>query len=421
MCGRLDSLVDAMAPLRGIAYMALICIVLANWAVKAQAHVVQEIYGVASSDGAVLRLDLLLDATYGLPDGNDPFAPQPRRDWLFSLSPREHEQLRQNSRKLIESILVLSSATEHDPPREIPFALSFPDYDSMPQSFPKLMSGGAYLTVRLEAPLPADGPLQIEQVNREYPYLVVNVLRVDDGEPEYLIAYAGEGPVSLPFVREQRSEYSAPKTQARQQTVAPSVDPQSADPQSLKPSIMLSWSSIKFFLIEGYRHVIPYGWDHILFIAALCLLSFEWRALVEQSLLFTLAHSLTLALAIQGFVRLPASIVEAIIALSIAWMAIENLFVTRVKPMRLAMIGGFGLIHGLGFAYVLGNRISESGRFYQALLFTNLGVELAQLTVIACIFLVFHTCVPIARLPLVQKCVSACIAAVAIVLFATRL
>ncbi|MCA9158933.1 MAG: HupE/UreJ family protein [Planctomycetales bacterium] len=63
--------------------------------------------------------------------------------------------------------------------------------------------------------------------------------------------------------------------------------------------------------------------------------------------------------------------------------------------------GCFGLIHGLGFAYVLGNRISESERFYQALLFTNLGVELAQLTVIACVFLVFHICVPITRMPLV--------------------
>ncbi|MEZ6076876.1 MAG: HupE/UreJ family protein [Pirellulaceae bacterium] len=222
--------------------------------------------------------------------------------------------------------------------------------------------------------------------------------------------------MSLPFVRVKRSESSAPKTQAKQQAVA-----QLAAAQPLKPSTMLSWSSIKFFLIEGYRHVIPYGWDHILFIAALCLLSFEWRALVEQSLLFTLAHSLTLALAIQGVVRLPASIVEAIIALSIAWMAIENLFVTRVKPMRLALIGGFGLIHGLGFAYVLGNRISESGRFYQALLFTNLGVELAQLTVIICMFLVFYTCVPSTRMPLVQKCVSACIAVVAIILFTTRL
>lgn len=414
-------MIDAMARLRSIAYVTLIFIVLATWAEKVRAHVVQEIYGVASSDGTTLRFDILLDATYGLPDGNDPFAPQPRRDWLFSLSPREHEQLRENSRKLLESILFLSTSTEQDPPSEIPFTLSFPDYDSMPPAFPKLMSGGAYLTVRLEAPLPQDGPVQLEQVNRQYPYVIVNVLRVDDGEPEYLIAYAEEGPVSLPFAREQRSESSTPTAQAEQEPGTQSAGAPSAGAQRLKRGAMLSWPSIGFFLNEGYRHVIPYGWDHLLFIAALCLLSFEWRALVEQSLLFTLAHSLTLALAIQGVVRLPAGIVEAIIALSIAWMAIENLFVTRVKPVRLAMIGGFGLIHGLGFAYVLGNRISESGRFYQALLFTNLGVELAQLTVIACMFLVFNTCVPIAHRPLVHKFASACIAVVAIVLFATRL
>ncbi len=376
-----------------------------------EAHVVQEIYGVASSDGTVLRFDILLDATYGIPDGNDPLAPQPRRDWLFSLSPEEHEQLRENSRTLIESILSLSSATEHDPQQKVRFTLSFPDYVSMPPRFPELMSGGAFLTVRLEAPLPQTGQLSIEQVNREFPYVVVNVLRVGEHEQEYLIVYAEEGPVSLPFVREQRSEVSVLDVREEQPPVA----------QSPKPRTILSWSSILFFLNEGYRHVIPYGWDHILFISALCLLSFHWRALLEQSLLFTVAHSLTLALAIQGVIRLPASIVEAIIALSIGWMAIENLFVNRVKPMRLAMIGGFGLIHGLGFAYVLGNRISESGRFYQALLFTNLGVELAQLTVIACMFLVFRACIPIARVPLVQKCASGCIAVVACILFITRL
>lgn len=417
----LVSLIDALAPVRGIVYLTIICTVLAVCVENAEAHVVQEIYGVASSDGTVLRFDILLDATYALPDGNDPFAPQPRRDWLFSLSPKEHEQLREISRALIESTLSVSSATEHGPARKIPFTLSFPDYDSVPPHFPKLMSGGAYLTVRLEAPLPQDGPLQIEQVNREYPYVVINILRGDDSESEYLIAYAEEGPVSLPFVREQRSEYCAPDTSAEQHPVAQSLATQSSVAQPLKTAGMLSWSSIWFFLKEGYLHVIPYGWDHILFIAALCLLSFEWRALVEQSLLFTLAHSLTLALAIQGVVRLPAGLVEAIIALSIAWMAIENLFVTSVKPMRLAMIGGFGLIHGLGFAYVLGNRISESGRFYQALVFTNLGVELAQLTVIAGIFIVFHACVPTARMPVVQKCASACIAVVAMILFVTRL
>ncbi len=382
-----DCLIHTMAAVCRITYLTCLCMTIALCAGNVEAHVVQEIYGTVSSDGAVLRFDILLDATYGLPDGNNPLAPQPRREWLFSLSPTEHEQLRENSRALIESILSLSSATssatEHDPLRKIPFTLSFPDYASMPPHFPELMSGGAYITVRLEAPLPQDGPLQLEQVNREFPYIVMNVLKAGESESDYLIAYAEEGPVSLPFVRERRSEHSALDAEAEQPHVAhsPATQPHVAQlpsTHSSKLGKMLPWSSILFFLKEGYRHVIPYGWDHILFICALCLLSFQWRALLEQSLLFTLAHSLTLALAIQGVIRLPAGIVEAIIALSIGWMAIENLFVNRVKPMRMAMIGGFGLIHGLGFAYVLGNRISESGRFYQALLFTNLGVELAQ-------------------------------------------
>lgn len=387
------------------------CLVVVTGAGNVQAHVVQEIYGVASSDGAVLRLEILLDATYGLPDGYDPLAPQPPRDWLFSLTPQEHEQLRETSRALIESILSLSSATEHGPHRDISFALSFPDYVSQPPRFPTLMSGGAYVTVRLEAPLPEEGPIQVEQRDRAYPYIILNVLEPDESQSEYLMIYAGEGPVALPFVKTQRVEQPALQALGEQ--------PSAISPTKLSKS--LARSSIVFFLTEGYWHVIPYGWDHILFIASLCLLSFRWRDLLEQSLLFTLAHSLTLALAIRGVIRMPAGIVEAIIALSIGWMAIENLFVDKVKPMRRAMIGGFGLIHGMGFAYVLGNRINESGRFYEALFFTNLGVELAQITVIVFMFLVFRFCIPTARAPLAQKCASACIAVVAIAIFITRL
>ena len=84
-----------------------------------------------------------------------------------------------------------------------------------------------------------------------------------------------------------------------------------------------------------------------------------------------------------GFVALPSRIVEPLIALSIAYVAIENLLTNRVRPWRIALVFGFGLLHGLGFAGVLSDLGLPRGEFLTALLSFNLGVEAGQLTVIA--------------------------------------
>ena len=98
---------------------------------------------------------------------------------------------------------------------------------------------------------------------------------------------------------------------------------------------------------------------------------------------FTIAHSITLGLSIYGIVSLPSRIVEPLIALSIAYVAIENLVTRELKPWRLALVFMFGLLHGLGFAGVLRELGLPRDEFLTALLTFNLGVEGGQLTVIA--------------------------------------
>jgi hypothetical protein len=95
----------------------------------------------------------------------------------------------------------------------------------------------------------------------------------------------------------------------------------------------------------------------------------------------------TLALGIYGVVRISPAIVEPLIAASIVFVAVENLFTDRLQRWRPAVVFGFGLLHGLGFAGVLKEIGLPSSQFVTALIGFNLGVELGQLTVIAACFL----------------------------------
>jgi len=137
------------------------------------------------------------------------------------------------------------------------------------------------------------------------------------------------------------------------------------------------------YLGLGFTHIVPKGLDHILFVLGLFLLSASRRTLVWQVSAFTLAHTLTLGLAMNGVVAARPSIVEPLIALSIAYVAVENVFSARLRAWRVALVFAFGLLHGLGFAGVLGELGLPSGQFIPALVAFNLGVEGGQLTVIA--------------------------------------
>lgn len=142
-----------------------------------------------------------------------------------------------------------------------------------------------------------------------------------------------------------------------------------------------------FYLKLGVQHIVPFGLDHILFIICLCLLSSEFKAILWQATAFTVAHSVTLALSMKSIIALPSAIIEPIIALSIVFVAVENIIFNELKPWRIAIVFLFGLIHGLGFASVLNEVGLPRNKFLTSILGFNLGVELGQVFVIIMMFL----------------------------------
>lgn len=136
------------------------------------------------------------------------------------------------------------------------------------------------------------------------------------------------------------------------------------------------------FFVIGFTHILPHGLDHILFLLGLFFLTRSFGVLLFQMTLFTLAHSLTLGLSLYGIVSVPTQIVEIAIALSIAFIAIENLFHDHLSRWRPAVVFGFGLVHGLGFAHSFQENGVLPGDFLPALFSFNLGIEFGQLAVV---------------------------------------
>src|ERR1700733_5949321 len=93
-----------------------------------------------------------------------------------------------------------------------------------------------------------------------------------------------------------------------------------------------------YYLKLGFSHIIPNGFDHILFVIGLCLLSNKVKVILWQATAFTVAHSITLALSMKGLVVAPSAVVEPIIALSILFVAVENLLLTELKPWRIFIV-----------------------------------------------------------------------------------
>lgn len=136
------------------------------------------------------------------------------------------------------------------------------------------------------------------------------------------------------------------------------------------------------FIGIGFDHVIPLGWDHILFIVGMALSSLLWRKLLLLVTTFTLAHTLTLALAMAGVVEISPRITEPLIAFSIAYVAIENLLPRQSIKRKSIIVFLFGLIHGLGFAAMLKSFAMSADNFAITLIGFNIGVELAQIVLV---------------------------------------
>ncbi len=143
---------------------------------------------------------------------------------------------------------------------------------------------------------------------------------------------------------------------------------------------------ITSYIVIGFEHIVPKGLDHILFILGLFLLSTHWSPLLWQVTMFTLAHTITLGLAMNNIVELPSNVVEPLIALSIAYIGIENIFARKLHKSRLILVFMFGLLHGLGFAGVLSDFGMPDDDFTLALISFNIGVELGQIAVISMAF-----------------------------------
>jgi hypothetical protein len=151
---------------------------------------------------------------------------------------------------------------------------------------------------------------------------------------------------------------------------------------------------VLFYLKLGIAHIVPMGIDHILFVIALCLLNNKLKTILWQATAFTVAHSITLALSMKSIVTIPSDIVEPLIALSIVFVAVENILISELKVWRILIVFLFGLIHGLGFAAALNEIGLPRNKFFTSIISFNAGVEIGQILVILFVYLliIFPLC-----------------------------
>ncbi len=141
------------------------------------------------------------------------------------------------------------------------------------------------------------------------------------------------------------------------------------------------FDNVGTFMEFGYQHILPQGMDHVLFVVALYLNARNWPSLITQVTTFTLAHTITLALACLGLVAAPIEIIEPLIAVSIVVLAIEAILFKEGTAWRLPVVFAFGLLHGLGFGSVMKIYL-ENADLSAGLVGVTIGVELGHLTVL---------------------------------------
>ncbi len=157
---------------------------------------------------------------------------------------------------------------------------------------------------------------------------------------------------------------------------------------SVRPFDLVAGTGYSFagYLQLGFKHILS-GWDHLLFVLMLCLLASGWR-LVKLVTAFTVGHSITLAMAVLGYVAVAGAAAEACIALSIVFLA-RQVLVPAGLAHGYAIVGAFGMLHGLGFAGALTEAGLPADRIIPALLAFNLGVEAGQLVFVALALVLF--------------------------------
>ncbi|MGB6219693.1 HupE/UreJ family protein [Haloferula sp.] len=316
----------------------------------ARAHQIAEMtLRIDAADGQ-FRAVVEADAAYMLPEfrGDEEMAAQDLA-WLRQLGESEWKRIRRETEIYLRECLSIRS--ERGP---IPWSLTVPDFDRGPPSF--LTEGVAEMPPMIDVEI--DGPFEDDTLSIEWkePFGVVLIVQSDE---ETIPIISGYSEQVL-----QRSEEGA---------------------------VEVTTPTLAGWIHLGFRHIIPDGLDHVVFIVGIFLLLPQWKPLLAQSLVFTLAHSITLAMAALGWVQLPDLWVELAIAASIVWIGIENLWLKKVGSSRYVVIALFGLIHGLGFARMLAPLlpVDRPGSLVFGVAGFNIGVELGQLLVLAVAFGLF--------------------------------
>lgn len=322
----------------------------------AQGHQVETVEFEFQKSESAWRLLGEMDIAYMLPETRKVPGGQPlSREATMKAPPEELARIRRETEKTLRSLLRITYAGA-----EIPWRLEFPDFEKDPFELPEEAADWALLSTRIVIdPRPGPGALEIHWSGEEESELILLTEDSEDGE---VVSVQPGGSLRLLEVAATGNV-----SKSGQQAFA-------------------TW------LWTGFRHVLPLGLDHMLFIVGLFLMVPKWKPLLQQSLIFTLAHSVTLALAVLGWVEVPSRPVEILIAFSIAFIGVENLLTQQVGKLRLALVLGFGLIHGLGFASVLAEKLEgvSKERLLMPLGGFNLGVEIAQITVLGLCFLILQ-------------------------------
>src|SRR5210317_636429 len=228
--------------------------------------------------------------------------------------------------------------------------------------------------------------LMIDQdVNPEYPRDTNLKTEVPLNQNQFTIQFATElGPVVIRQFEDISKENMIFSTYLQPGEISAELSPVS--------QATISQTIIEYIIL-GMEHIVPKGLDHILFIFGVFFFAVKLKPLLWQVTMCTLAHSLTLILASLKLVFIPASIIEPLIALSIGYVAFENIFQrqgkfhSRSNAIRYAVIFFFVLIHGLGFVFVLEDIGLPTGQLILSLLSFNIGVEIAQIGLVVLAYL----------------------------------
>jgi HupE / UreJ protein len=323
-----------------------VVLMVAVFTTTSSGHFVNQIYAELGGEAQAAAIEIQFDAGWATPEQrSDPWAPQPKRSWLVEMPREEQVALTAAAADWLRNTISLSSEG-----KVVGFDLEFSDFRTDPPDFPKLLNGCAYFRVRLVP----DEPL---------PGLSMAIRKVAENDPVWMFAW--RSPVT--------GELNYRKVAAGGAWLIPSG---AAPGGASRPGAMTCLS-------QGFLHVLPGGIDHLLFVLGLFFFRRDWRILVLQSLAFTLGHTATLGIAAAGWVRMPAVVVEPLIAASIVGIAVENLYFSPSIKRRTALVFGFGLLHGLGFASALASWIQPGRGFLVSLVSANAGVELAQVSVLA--------------------------------------